>query len=693
MTHDPAAGQRRANHLAGETSPYLLQHAYNPVDWHPWGDAALARARTEDKPIFLSIGYAACHWCHVMERESFENREIAEFLNRHFVSIKVDREERPDIDEIYMNAVQWMTGSGGWPLSAFLTPQLEPFYAGTYFPPEDRYGRPGFLSVLRGVQQAWSDRRDDLRRSAAELTSTLRTVAAGPSAAGSEARPIGAAERQRAVADLAQRFDPRWGGFGGAPKFPPDGACGLLLREHARTEEPVPLRMVLRTLDGMAQGGIYDHVGGGFARYSVDERWLVPHFEKMLYTQALLVPLYVDAWKLGGEARHRRVVEQTLEFVRREMRAPEGGFWSSIDADSEGEEGRFHVWTPAELRAVLGADEGRWVGEILGIDEGGNFEGRSIPNLLGGTLEQQAASRGEDPLELPVRLERARLALLASRETRVRPATDDKVLTAWNGLMISAFARAHQAFGRPEHLDAARGAADFLAGTALRGDRLLVTYRAGAAKLNGYLDDYAFFGRGLVDLYEACFDVRYLELAETLARSLLRHFEDAAAGGFYFVSDDHEQLLARSLSGHDGALPSGAGVAAELLLRLGLHLDDEAFRSAADRALARYAPAVERAPSAFAALLAAADVAEGPMLEVAVVGDPRDAATRELLAVVHEKYRPRLALAAGAASAPERPLPLLEHKQSQDGRPTAFVCRAYACREPVTDPAALRRLL
>jgi uncharacterized protein YyaL (SSP411 family) len=679
---------RRPNHLAHETSPYLLQHAHNPVDWYPWGPEARHLARVTGRPIFLSIGYAACHWCHVMERESFENDAVAEFLNRHFVSIKVDREERPDIDEIYMNAVQLLTGAGGWPLSAFLTPELEPFYAGTYFPPEDLHGRPGFLTVLHAIEQAFRERPHDVRRSARELARELRRVAAPEAVVG--AAPIGAAERLRAAADLSRRFDPRWGGFGHAPKFPPDGALELLLREHARSGESVPLDMVERTLDSMARGGIHDHVGGGFARYSVDEKWLVPHFEKMLYTQALLVPLYLDAWKLTRNPQHLRVVERTLDFVECEMTSAEGGFWSSIDADSEGEEGRFYVFSPEEIVSALGREDARTYAEIYGIADEGNFEGRSIPNLLGGSLEQRAAERGADPEELVAFVERARQRLLALRDGRVRPATDDKILTAWNGLMISAFARAHQALGRAEHLGPAVRAAEFVAHALVDGDRLRVTFRDGRAKLNGYLDDYAFFARGLVDLYEASFDARWLELARRLAHGLVRHFEDGAAGGFFFVADDHEPLLARSLSSHDGALPAGAGVATELLLRLGLHLDDDLLRGAAERALRRYAPLVERSPSSFASLLRAADLAEGPLSEVAVIGNLEDPATRALLAVVHEAYRPNLALAAGGAASE---LPLLRDKQALGGHPTAFVCRDYACREPVATPEALRELL
>ena len=544
MTPTPPGGGR-PNHLAGQTSPYLLQHLHNPVDWYPWSPEALERARREDKPIFLSIGYAACHWCHVMERESFEDREIADYLNRHFVAIKVDREERPDLDEIYMNAVQMMTGQGGWPLNVFLTPDLEPFVGGTYFPPTDRHGRLGFPVVLRRIHEAWTDRREEIGSSAREMAARLAQIGEGP-AGDPVARPIGRSEVARAVGELTGRFDSRWGGFGGAPKFPPDGAIALLLHEHAASRECIPLEMAEVTLERMALGGIYDHVGGGFARYSVDERWLVPHFEKMLYNQALLVPLYVDAWLINGKPLYRRVVGETLDFVRRELTAAEGGFYSSLDADSEGREGAFYVWTPQEVTDALGEEDGRLFRDLYGVTEEGNFEGRSIANLLGGSLADRAAALQLEEQGLVERLEPLRRRLLAVRERRERPATDDKILTAWNGLMITAFARAYQVFGRDDDLLSARRAAEFVLGNLLCAGRLRVSHREGQSRLNGYLDDYAFLARGLVDLYEASFERRFLDAAEQLARALLAHFEDGDRGGFFFTSDDHERQIGRA---------------------------------------------------------------------------------------------------------------------------------------------------
>ena len=680
------------NHLKGQTSPYLLQHLYNPVDWYPWGPEALDRAAHEQKPIFLSIGYAACHWCHVMERESFEDPEIAAYLNEHFVAIKVDREERPDLDEIYMNAVQLMTGQGGWPMSVFLAPDRRPFFGGTYFPPQDRYGRPGFAGLLRRIHELWIERREEIDESATRMVEQLEKIARGGVEPASGQR-IGIEQTSRAAAELTARFDPAWGGFGPAPKFPPDGALALLLRNHQRSAEPVALQMVETTLHRMGLGGMYDHIGGGFARYSVDEKWLVPHFEKMLYNQALLVPVYVDAWRITGKPLYRRIVEQTLDFVRREQVDPGGGFHSSLDADSEGEEGKFYVWTPSEIMSELGAEDGRLFCETYGITPEGNFEGQNIPNLLAGSLFERARDAGHSEEQLDARLEPLRRRMLAARERRARPGTDDKVLTAWNGLMITAFSRAHQALGRPEDLAAARGAADFLLGHALEEDRLKVSYREGQARLNAYLDEYAFLARGLLDLYESCFVVDYINVARLLARTLIARFADADKGGFFFTSDDHERLPTRSRSTHDGALPAGAGVACEVLLRLAVHFDDEELRHPALRMLDSYYPMVCRTPSAYASLLIGADFAEGPVSEVAVVGQLDDPSTRALLEVVRRGFRPRLAVALGAPGAAHDGLALLAGKTAVEGRPTAYVCRDYACLHPTTEPDELERQL
>jgi len=682
MSLPPDAAGKKENHLAGQTSPYLLQHRFNPVDWYSWGPEALAKAKAENKPIFLSIGYAACHWCHVMERESFENDAIAAILNASFVAIKVDREERPDLDEIYMTAVQSMTGQGGWPLNVFLTPDGKPFYGGTYFPPDERYGRPGFPALLAALGDAWSKRHDEVVGAASDITSRIAAASAVPAATAGDDR-VGAKQTARALGDLSSRFDATWGGFGPAPKFPPHAGLQLLLREHARTADKATLGMVTTTLDRMAEGGMYDQVGGGFSRYSTDERWLVPHFEKMLYDQALLVPLYVDAWLVTGKPLYRRVVLETLDFVRRELTAADGGFYASLDADSEGHEGRFYVFTPGEVEATLGAKDGATFCATYGIKTPGNFEGKSIPNLLGGSLDET----------LVVRLLPMKTKLLAARGKRVRPATDDKVLTAWNGLMISAFARAYDAFGREEDLRSARAAADFVLAKLAKGDRLLVSWRDGKAHLNAYLDDYAFLARGLVDLYEAGFDRRDLDRAAALTRIIVSRFSDGQ-GGFHFTSDDHEAILARTRSTFDNAIPAGSAVAAETLLRLAIHLDDASFRKAGLATLAALRPLADRMPSGFATLLNASAYAERKEVpEIAIVGKREAPGTRALLAAARARYVPARAIAWFDPAAGPSTLPLLAGKTLVSGKPAAYVCRNYACDAPVGDPAELAKAL
>ena len=682
MTDAKDPSGRRANHLAGQTSPYLLQHRFNPVDWYPWGPEALAKAAAEGKPIFLSIGYAACHWCHVMERESFESEAVAKLLNDGFVSIKVDREERPDLDEIYMSAVHSMTGQGGWPLNVFLTPKGEPFYGGTYFPPDDRYGRPGFPALLAAIHDAWTTRHDEIVQSAGEIVARI-SAAAAPSPAPASAEPAGPKQTARAAADLASRFDAAWGGFSGAPKFPPHASLALLLREHARTRDAKLLKMVTTTLDRMAEGGMYDQIGGGFSRYATDEKWLVPHFEKMLYDQALLVPVYVDAWRVTGKPLYRRVVEETLDFVRREMTSPEGGLYASLDADSDGHEGTFYVWTPDEVKTVLGAEDGELFCKTYGITASGNFEGKSIPNLLGGPLADDAVSR----------MAALKAKLLAARGRRTRPATDDKVLTAWNGLMISAFAKAYDAFGRDADAKSARAAADFVVAKLSKGDRLLVSYRSGSAHLNAYLDDYAFLARGFLDLYESTFNRRDLDRAASLAKTLLARFSDGH-GGFHFTSDDHEKILARMSSTYDDAIPAGSAVATETLLRLAVHLDDASLRKAGTAALTALAPQVDRVPSGFASLLNASAYADpGAVVAVAVAGAPDAPGTRKLLSAARGTYLPARAVACFDPGKGASDLPLLKEKTLSHGQPAAYVCRNYACDAPVTDAAALTAML
>jgi uncharacterized protein YyaL (SSP411 family) len=640
----------------------------------------LQRAAAEDRPIFLSIGYAACHWCHVMERESFENESIAAYLNEHFVCIKVDREERPDIDEIYMNAVQLLTGAGGWPLTAFLTPDLQPFAGGTYFPPDERYGRMGFRSLLERIVTVWGEDRERVLHAGSELTKELQRIANadhGPI----DGQPSGTDLIERAVTELTARFDEQHGGFGAAPKFPPDAALALLLRHAHRTGASESSRIAIGTLDAMARGGMVDHIGGGFARYAVDERWLVPHFEKMLYNQALLVPLYVDAFQLTGRSDFRRVAEGTLDFVRRELTDPAGGFYSSLDADSEGVEGRFYVWDLAQIESILG-DDAAFFCRTYGITDGGNFEGHNIPNLLHASLSEQAAQAGTDEATLERRIAPLRGALLTQRERRVRPATDDKVLTAWNGLMITAFARAHQVFNRSEDLASAQRAADFALEHLLLDGRLHATWRQGHAALNGYLDDYAFLGRGLLDLYETDFDRRWLDHSARIAATMLRHFEDPEHGGFFFVADDHETLLTRNRSIHDGALPAGSGVAAGWLARLGDHLDDEKLQTAAQRTLVALRTSASRSASAFSTLLLAADRELSPGFQILIAGSTDSAETSALVQAARSRFLPHLTLAAGAGAAIEG-LPLFEGKRTVDDKPVAYLCRDRVCGAPL----------
>jgi hypothetical protein len=678
-----------ANRLASSTSPYLLQHAHNPVDWYPWGGEALARARAEDKPILLSIGYAACHWCHVMERESFEDEATARLMNESFVCIKVDREERPDLDDIYMAATLALNhGQGGWPMTVFLTPEQEPFFAGTYFPPEDRYGRPGFPSLLRQIAQAWGNDRDGLRGQGAQLADYLRRTAAP--APGSS---IGADELRLALAQHAAEFDERFGGFGHAPKFPPATALMLLLRCHRRLGDAHALAMVRKTLDEMARGGMYDQVGGGFHRYSVDEQWLVPHFEKMLYDNALLARAYVEGWQATGDAFYRRIAAEILDYVAREMTAPEGGFFSATDADSEGEEGKFFVWTVEELEAVLGEDDARVFGAYYDVTSRGNWEGRSIPNTSR-TGSRVAASLGLDPEALEERVAALRPRVYEARRRRVPPLLDDKVLTAWNGLMIGAFAEAARAFDEPRHLEGARRAADFVLGTLRRPDgRLLRTWRAGTAHLDAYLEDYAFLAGGLIDVYEAGGDLRYLREAERLGTLLLEDFADADQGGFFSTARGHEALIVRHREGHDGAVPAANAAAAHALARLSFHLGRDDLRKEAVRALRAYGKAVARSPRAFALSLITADLLlEGPV-ELAFVGAPGDGGLRALRAEVGRRFLPNRIVAHHDGGVPVAEPPLLAGKTRVDGRSALYVCRDFACQRPVTEPREVEAAL
>jgi uncharacterized protein YyaL (SSP411 family) len=598
-----AEAQQFTNKLIHETSPYLLQHAHNPVDWYPWGPEALEKARRENKPIFLSVGYSACHWCHVMEHESFESEEIARLLNASFVSIKVDREERPDLDDIYMAATQMMSGSGGWPMSVFLTPDLRPFFAGTYFPPTDRWGRPGFASVVTQLANAWSARRDEVERMADQVTERLARAVSLEAAPGSVSREL----VRRAVQRIGQEFDTVYGGFGGAPKFPPSMRLELIMRQYLLQPDPGLLQQVTVTLDRMARGGMYDQVGGGFSRYSVDERWLVPHFEKMLYDNALLAGVYLQGHELTGDPYYRRIASEIFQFVTREMTDEGGGFYSALDADSEGHEGKFYVWTPDEVIAVLGKEDGRRFNQVYDITPAGNFEGKSIPNLKR-PVEEWAREWRVEPDALWQELDGMRAKLYEARARRVWPGLDDKILTSWNGLMIRAFALGFRVLGEERYRSAAETAATFALDRLQQDGRLLRAHRGGRSKLNGYLDDYAFLILGLIELHEATGEARWLEAARSLTGTMDRLFWDVENGGYFFTSSDHEQLLTRAKKAEDGAIPSGNSMAAIALLRLGRLTGEPEPIERAERILNYYARWMEQAPAAFPNMLVAADL-------------------------------------------------------------------------------------
>jgi uncharacterized protein len=682
--------ERMANRLAAETSPYLLQHRDNPVDWYPWGDEALWRARAEDLPILLSVGYSACHWCHVMERESFEDTETAAFMNANFVCIKVDREERPDVDAIYMEAVQAFTGQGGWPMTVFLDPDGVPFYGGTYFPPDDSRGMPSFRMVMEAVLKAFRGQREEIRGRAATMVGRLEALA--------KIAPGGvpdAADLASAVTTLLGRADPANGGFGRAPKFPPASSLELIMSVNAGPGG-AGLEHVERTLDAMLAGGIYDQLGGGFARYSVDSAWLVPHFEKMLYDNGLLARAYLHGWQVLRHERYRRICEETLDWLLREMRGPEGGFYSALDADSEGEEGKFYVWTPAEIRAVLktapavdltGAMGGKGrppaaarpdPDEILayyGVTEQGNFEGKNILHLADGAAA--VAPNG---------LDAARAALLAARAGRVWPGLDDKRLCSWNALAIAALAEAGAVLGRDDYLEAAATCADFILGTMRDPDgRLLRTYKDGRAHLNAYLEDHAFLLEALLVLYEATFEPRWFAAARELAETMIARFADTKRGGFFSTSSDHEALIARRKEVGDHPIPAGNSAAALGLLRLAALSGERAFAERATEVLALFGEPAVSHPDSFAHFLRALDFHHASTREVALVGSDLSA----LAAVTRSAFRPNVVVAGGPAGTVEPPL--LDARTEVGGEPAAYVCEGFTCQLPVTDPDQLRR--
>jgi len=676
------------NRLIHESSPYLRQHAHNPVDWYGWGAEAFERARAEDKPILLSVGYSACHWCHVMERESFENPDTARLMNELFVNIKVDREERPDVDHIYMSAVQMLTGHGGWPMTVFLTPAGKPFYGGTYFPPEDRHGMPAFPRLLRAVAQAYRDKAGDVQHTVDQLMERLASMESPRPAASVP----GAEAVQEAAAQLARAYDSQYGGIGQAPKFPNSAVFDVFLRVGHRRAEPRYTDMALFTLRRMAQGGMYDQLGGGFHRYSVDQRWLVPHFEKMLYDNAQLVPLYLSAYQQTGDAFFAAIARQTLDYVLREMRDPSGGFYSTQDADSEGEEGRFFLWDEGEVMEILGPEIGELACRYWDVTQAGNFEHR---NILHVTLEvEQLAKLFRRPEEtVRAQLASARDALFAVRERRVKPGLDAKILTAWNGLMISAFARAAELFGDAGYRQAAIDAVAFVERELQRGDRLLSTWKDGVAKLNGYLDDYAFLTAALLDVFEAVQDRRYLSSAARLMDSTLTHFWDSADGGFFFTSDDHETLIVRSKPAFDGSIPSGNSVAAMCLLRLFHYTGGAVYAERAETVLRLFAEPMRAQPFGFANLLAAVDFHAGGPREIALVGDPASPQTAALLSQIRALYIPNRTVVVLDPRDPSPRPPLLEGKDQIGGQPTVYVCHRMTCSPPATTWDAIAPLL
>jgi uncharacterized protein len=662
------------NRLARETSPYLIQHADNPVDWFPWGAEALEEARTRDLPIFLSIGYAACHWCHVMERESFEDGETAALLNERFVPIKVDREERPDLDAIYMDAVQSMTGQGGWPLSAFLTPEGRPFYAGTYFPKEPAHGMPSFRQVLEGIAEAWSERREDVESQGAHVIEAISRAAS--LAASSE--PLSAEIAADALETLRRSFDGRWGGFGGAPKFPQPMTLEFVLRMALR-DAPGALEMLTPTLERMASGGMYDQVAGGFSRYSTDARWHVPHFEKMLYDNAQLAQLYTRAWLTTRHDRFRRIATETLEYLLREMQQPEGGFSSSQDADSEGVEGKFFVWSWQELVDLVGED----VARAFGATPDGNWEGTNVLWLPEG--------KGPEDLDLT----EARRRLAEARERRVHPTTDDKVLTGWNAMAIQALAEAGRAFHEPRFVEAAEACAHFLMDHLRSGDgRLLRSWRAGVQGRPGFCDDHALLASAFLTLHVTTGDERWFQEATGLSRPLMDLFLDTDRGGFFQTGSDDDALVIRPKELYDNAVPSGNSAAADVLQRLSLLTGDEELERAGVSALRLVRDVLGRAPTGFGHALCALDLWLGPSREIAIVGDPEAPATKALLdEVVAARFLPNVVVALAPPGVVPDGLPLLEDRPQRDGAPTAYVCERFACKQPVTRPDALREQL
>jgi len=669
-----------ANRLAEETSPYLLQHAGNPVDWYPWGEEAFERARAEDKPILLSIGYSACHWCHVMAHESFENYAIASLMNDNFTNIKVDREERPDLDTIYMDAVQAMTGRGGWPLTVFLTPEGKPFFGGTYFPPEDRQGVPGFHRVLMTVADAYRTRGDEIETAVNQLVTVLASKPRG----GGDGEPLASDVLSQAYLALQKDFDTENGGFGFAPKFPQPMALEFLLRYFYRTRDAKALEMVNSSLNKMAAGGIYDQIGGGFHRYSTDNKWLVPHFEKMLYDNALLSRIYLYAYLVTGNQLFRSVVMETIDYVIREMTASEGGFYSTQDADSDGIEGKYYLWTPQEVIEVLGEENGRLVIDYFNITEEGNFDGNNILHIVK-ELEQQESGL----------IDQAKKSLLQRREKRVSPGRDDKVIASWNGLMLGTLAEAACAFNRRDYLDAAVANGLFLIDSMLVDRSILHTCKDGQAKLNGYLDDHAMVIDGLLSLHQATLRGKWLRQAITLAETMIEQFWDETSNMFYDTGQSHEDLFVRPQSTFDGAMPSGSSMATLVLLKLGELMDNRKFEDIASKALRTARDLITQHPLGFSYWLCALDFYLSEPKQIAVIGSIDHPLASELIHTICTTWLPNKVVAALDPNDPTyvSGLTLFNNRTMLDNQPTVYVCRRYSCQRPVNDPDSLKAQL
>jgi uncharacterized protein YyaL (SSP411 family) len=694
---EPEGNTVSKNRLSLEKSPYLLQHAENPVNWYPWGKEAFEKAENEGKPVFLSIGYATCHWCHVMAHESFEDKEVARRLNKHYVSVKVDREERPDIDKIYMDVCQALTGKGGWPLSVILTPQGKPIFAGTYFPKTRRMGMPGFLDILEKMAERWQTDRTRLEASGDAVIQAIYPSKDKPL---EDTAPLAPDEDflKKGFVQLERAFDPAMGGFSSAPKFPTPHHVTFLLRWYARSKEKAALQMAEKTLTAMRHGGLFDHIGFGFHRYSVDDRWFAPHFEKMLYDQALLSMAYMEAYQTTRKALFAQVAKEIFTYVLRDMVAPDGGFCAAEDADSEGKEGLFYLWTPKEIRQCLGVEEGDRFCRFFGITEEGNFEhGRSIPHIRM-PMEAFAKREALPPGDIEIFLESARKKLFTERQKRVHPLKDDKVLTSWNGLMIAALAKGYQIFGNEPYRNGAERAARFILKKLRQKDgRLLRRYRDGQAAYPAYLDDYVFLTWGLIELYAATFDVSYLETAISMTETMIDLFWDKRDGGFYFTGKGNETLVAQSKDVYDGALPSGNSIALLNFLRLSRMTGNQGFEAMAQKLFQAFAGKVRRHPIAYTQFLSGCDFLIGPSKEIVVSGDPGEAATKRMLEKVTKTYQPNTVLLFRPPGQEGKRLcklvPFVEAMTPVDGKATAYVCEAFTCQTPTTDMGEFEKRL